>query len=376
MKIEVVRRMNLARHHLELANVSLRSANDLHLFSAVNLLQDAVEAFLLAIADHVDAPLDKNTPFDKYFVLIDQKLASPLPFKIRLMQLNQLRVNSKHHGLQPARDECNRLTLTVQEFFDSVCGTVLGASFSTISAIDLLLDGEAKDALIAARDARAQGDLRECAIQCRQALYVEIEGHYSVEAFKSGQMVGLLSGGWTDAPQYARNKAYIDKYVNDPTDYTVYIRSEIDQKLLKYGADPTTFWNVHALTPEVYRTKDESRWIVKNDFAKLDAAVLADNIEYIFSSTLDIILSIHRTRQQIKQLQPGKFVVELTQDCVPIYEKADVNSKHVFDTPRGETHVEADFQVEGLNGDGDYIHVSFFGDKQIVYGYIEARFAV
>ena len=69
MDIETVRRLTLARHLYELGAASLRSANDMHLFSAVNLFQDAVEAFLIiAVADYAGATIDQNTKFDKYFV--------------------------------------------------------------------------------------------------------------------------------------------------------------------------------------------------------------------------------------------------------------------------------------------------------------------
>ena len=70
MDIEVIRRICLARHLFELGNSSLKSANDLYLFSSANLLQDAVEAFLLAVADFVNANVRFNTSFDQYFTII------------------------------------------------------------------------------------------------------------------------------------------------------------------------------------------------------------------------------------------------------------------------------------------------------------------
>jgi len=158
MDIEIVRRISLARHLYELAASSLRSSNDLHLFSAANLLQDAVEAFLLAIADHVGAAIDQNTKFDKYFVLINEKIApKELPFKSRLLRLNRVRVDSKHYGIQPARDECGRLAVAAREFFDEASASLLGVSFSTISAIDLLEDGEAKQILLEAKASLEKG---------------------------------------------------------------------------------------------------------------------------------------------------------------------------------------------------------------------------
>jgi hypothetical protein len=91
MDIEVVRRICLARHLFELGKSSLNSSNDLYLFSAANLMQDAVEAFLLAVADFVDASIDYNTFFDKYFVLINKQIdPKELPFKNKLLRLNSV----------------------------------------------------------------------------------------------------------------------------------------------------------------------------------------------------------------------------------------------------------------------------------------------
>ena len=90
MDIETVRRISLARHLYQLGKSSLESPNDMYLFAAVNLLQDAVEAFLIAVADFVQAEIDQNTKFDKYFVLINEKISpKELPFKSRLIRLNR-----------------------------------------------------------------------------------------------------------------------------------------------------------------------------------------------------------------------------------------------------------------------------------------------
>src|ERR1700722_13876443 len=131
MDIEVVRRVCLARHLYELGTMSLRTSNDVHLFSAVNLMQDAVEAFLIAVGEHMGAKFDERTPFDKYFVEINTKIApQELPFKQKLLRLNRIRVDSKHHGIQPARDECDRMAVSVREFFDEVTNSIFKTSFS------------------------------------------------------------------------------------------------------------------------------------------------------------------------------------------------------------------------------------------------------
>ena len=65
MDVEVTRRICLARHLYGLAESSLKSSNDLFLFSAANLLQDSVEVFLLALCDFLRLSLDSRNTFDK-----------------------------------------------------------------------------------------------------------------------------------------------------------------------------------------------------------------------------------------------------------------------------------------------------------------------
>lgn len=373
MDIETIRRLTLARHLYELGSASSRSANDIHLFSAVNLFQDAVEAFLVAVADHVGAAIDQNTNFDKYFVQINEKIApKELPFKNKLLRLNRVRVDSKHYGIQPARDECARLALMVREFFEEVSSSILGASFSTVSAIDLLKDSETKAVLLEAKEALDAGDMGTCAICCRKALFLEIECQYDISAYKDGKPLGLL-GGYTSAPYYARSKQYIDESVADPTDYVVYDHSSVNEKLLIQGADNTAYWNVWRLTPEVYKTKDGT-WIIKHEFSKLDETILADKIEYIFSATLDVVLSIHRTKQATKWADRKNYYLELNQENVPIYKKADKNSEETGCTPAGMTRIDTDYRVEGLNGDGTYWHVSHYKEGLSLWGFLHSDY--
>jgi hypothetical protein len=343
----------------------------MHLFSAVNLFQDAAESFLIAVADHIGAAIDQNTKFDKYFVEIDAKISpKKLPFKSKLLQLNRVRIASKHHGIQPARDECERIAVAVREFFDEVSASILGASFSTVSAIDLLRDGETKTVLLEAKKALEAGELEDCAINCRKALFLEVEQHYDISAYKDGNPVGLLAALWlTDAPHYAQNKQYIEEYVADPTDFIVCDHTNVNQKLLSQGADNTAYWNVWRLTPQVYKTKNGT-WVVKHEFGKLDKKVLCDKIDYIFSATLDVILSIDRTRQAAKWADQGKYCLNLTKEDVPIYGKADKNSQVKGHTPPGMTQIDTDYRVEGLSGDGPYWHVSHFEKGMALRGFI------
>lgn len=374
MDIEIIRRICLSRHLFELGTNGLKLSNDLFLFSAANLLQDAVEAFLLAVADFVHAGIDQNTKFDKFFILINEKIdPKQLPFKSNLMRLNRIRVDSKHYGIQPERKECERLAISVREFFDEVSTSILGVNFSTVSTIDLLKDGEVKNLLNEAKSALESGDFEKCAISCRKAIYLELEKHYDISMFAEGAKQRGLLGPYSSAPFYTRNKEYIEKNVKDPTDYIVYDHSSLDQELLKYAVDNTSFWNLYRLTPEVFKDED-GRWIVKHDFDKLESELLKDKIEYIFSTTVDIIFSIHSKKDAIKTSDYRSYYIELNQEEIPIYEKADINSKIIGYTPPGVQRLDCDFYVIGLQHDDKYWMTRYYSAELYLRGYVHNKY--
>lgn len=369
MDIETIRRVVLSRHLYELAAGSLRSANDMHLFAAANLMQDAVEAFLVGLADHLKCDVDNNTKFNRYFDLINEKISpKELPFKAKLLRLNRVRIDSKHHGIQPARDECGRLLVAVREFFDEVSTSILGRPFASISAIDLLRDGESKELLTEAQAALSNDDHEACAIACRKALYCEIEHKYDISEYVDGEPRGLLAG-MSSAPFYAKNRGFIEKNVRNPTDFIVYDHARVNEHLLISAADNTAFWNVWRLTPEVFKRK-RGDWVVKYDLAKLDTEVLAEKIEYIFSATLDVALSLHRTWQATHTGSYRRFYLTLSREQAPVYVKADATSEVAAVTPRGLTQLDTDYWVEGLRGDGPYWHVSHFDGSVLLDGFI------
>jgi len=213
-----------------------------------------------------------------------------------------------------------------------------------------------------------RGDHESCVIGCRKAVFLAVERNYDISEYKDGEPKGLF-GGYTRAPFYVRNKEYIDKNVHDPTDFIVRDHSRLDQELLTQGVDNTAFWNVWRLTPEVYRTEG-GEWIVKRDFGKLDPRFLSDNVDYIFSTTVDILVAIHTTSKATRMAKKGRYYLELANENVPVYEKADMKSKVFATTPPGMTRIDTDFQILGLEGDGPYWHVSHFEKEIILFGYI------
>jgi hypothetical protein len=218
------------------------------------------------------------------------------------------------------------------------------------------MEGKTKDVLLDAKFALDSKDLQRCAISCRKAIYLELERQYDISNFKFKNTFGVLAQVLSKAPFHAKNEDYIEKNISDPTDYIVYDHSHLDQELLKFGIDNTAFWNIWRLTPEVYRTKDDE-WAVKYDFAKLEPEILTESIEYIFNTTIDIVLAIHAKKGSIKTSAVRRYYLELIQEEVPLYEKADSTSRIITTSPKGLTKLDCDYHVMGLQGDGSYWHV-------------------
>lgn len=375
MNRSTIHKLLLARRHFELSKEHLDSENELSLGVGVNLLQDSVELFLQAVSEHVDAGVLSTTHFDKYFQLIDTKIApKELPFRSRLFALNKLRVNSKHYGLAPAKSETEGLVVTVREFFDEVSDTILNNKFASISLVQLLRDGEVKNLLLEAEECFKSNNYEDCLINCRKAVYSRFESSYDISPYKDEQNpqgIGLLLL-MRKAPVYARNREYIEKNVKDPTDFIVMDHNEIEIELMKYGIDSVAFWNIWRLTPEVWRADPNSDWVVKREFRKLEEDGLADRAEYVLDASISLFLAADKRVSATKSPDYRSYYITLKEPGAPIYEKADLSSKIIGYTPADKTKFFVDFSVDALNGEGIFWHIAHFENNPSLYGYIPA----
>jgi hypothetical protein len=372
MEKSVLNKLLLSRRLFELARENLQSSNELALSIGINLLQDAVEAFLLAIAENVNAGIKNNTNFDKYFELINLKISpKELPFQPRLVSLNKLRVNSKHYGLAPAKSEVDGLFIAVKEFFEEVCRTILEKSFSTLSLIDLLRDNEEKQLLKQAQKDFENSDFEAVLINCRKAIFVRFESWYDISIFETETQqpnyLGLLSN---KSPYFARNKDYIEKHVFEPTDFIVLDHSDIEMELMKSGMDSTSFWNVWRLTPRVYRKNIEDEWIVNQEFNKLEKDGIEDRAEYVLDTTINLFIASDQKIKATKSPDYRNYFIELRTDKVPLYEKADKCSKILGYTPEDLFKVYVESCVPGLKGDNTYWRVRHYEEDIYFVGFI------
>ena len=235
-------------------------------------------------------------------------------------------------------------------------------------------EGEAKDFLVAAEKDYSTGGYKNVLINCRKAIYVEIESDYDISPYiDEGERkgLGLMLMGYK-APFYARNKKYIDENVKDPTDFIVYDHDRLDMDLLRSGMSRLDYWNVWRLTPSLYRKDKESDWIVKQEFQKLDDEGIKDRAGYVLDSSINLILTKHVDLKRSKTPDYRKYFVNLKNDSAPIYEKADKNSKVTGTVPGECKKVFVDSKVPALTGEGFFWHVSHFENELHLYGYLNS----
>jgi hypothetical protein len=362
---KVVQKIVMARRMAEMAKPQLDSANDLALGIGVHLLQDAIEVFLLAIAEHVNARISERTAFAGYFDEIDAAIKAQgksytLPLRLRLMQLNRLRVSSKHAGIIPARSETAGLYFAVQEFFGDVCLEVLGRELSTISLIDHVVEEQDRQMLKEASEAFRRGDFIECLIACRKVIYLTIEVRFSVKDFywpaPNAVMQGILTMG-NRCPEIARTEDFLGAQIRDAGDLVVFDPVGIEVELMKKGIDSMLFWNVLRLTPAVHH-HGADQWVVRQEFDKLTGDDLRERAEYALDATTTMFVAASQRAAQHRSVWPWRHVITLKSSGVTVYEKASQKSQIVTRTPANMRELDADYLIAGLQDDKHYYHVN------------------
>ena len=123
------------------------------------------------------------------------------------------------------------------------------------------------------------------------------------------------------------------------------------------GLDYNVFWNIWRLTPRVYRPAAEqgAPWVIRED------ATVDENIkgqaEYVLHHLTEILLQVERERQKSKVRQGVYAGLVLAKQGIVLRRKAAAHSARLEEIPNGVDKVNADYQVDSLDGSGKYWHV-------------------
>jgi hypothetical protein len=368
----VLKRLMLARFLYNQALENAKSHREVAGFAAINMLQDSIEIFFLASADFLNADIGKKTDFEQYIDKVNDHLGdNELPFRRRLVEINKVRVLSKHEGIAPNPSELIGYFQVARDFFDQATELIFGRQFWTISLIDLLDEEESKHVLVQAEHEFNDGSFSDCLISCRKVLFAKFEHRFDVAPFQSGQFENALALYGNLSPDHARNREYIANYVKTPFEFIQMDHNRMTADLLKDGIDPEVFWNICRLTPSVYRRSGKAAWLVKNDLHKHDEEGLKERASYVLENTIDIVLKLNTRFRAVKSVVADRtFVVNLKNTGTIIYSKADLLSQPVGAVPDGVTELRASYGTPSFDGEGYFWRVMYVKDDLFLLGYV------
>jgi hypothetical protein len=127
--------------------------------AAVLLLHDAVEAFLLLAAEHLGAAAPRE--FGQYWdVLSPAKLTGGVNLAVKqgMVRLNKIRVNLKHHGVQPGKAAIDQSLADAATFFAANTRLVFDIDYDQVSMADVIEQEKVRELVRKAEAANAGGD--------------------------------------------------------------------------------------------------------------------------------------------------------------------------------------------------------------------------
>lgn len=364
-----VRRLRFARLLLLQAVEHARIDEEARNAACVTSLQDAVETLLLIVAERVDASIPPRADFDKYFSAINEKAVSyTLPLQTHLMRLNRMRVQAKHAGIFPSHAHASEMVPLVTAFATEVCERLLDVNWATANLSALVHDTEQRGLLEDAEQALATKRYVDALVAARKCLFLAFEHKYDISRFASENPLDIFAAFGCEAPVWAKSSEYISKHVGDPFGYIVIDHPGLDAKLLKLGVDAVAFWNVWRITPAVYQLEDKT-WVVKRELAKIERPDHEGDAIYVVETVSEMILRREAHDRRLKMV-PNSGLWHLTvKQGAKAYAKADraAQVRNIFSESRNVTVVAETF---GLNGEGGWWEVHWFGADAIGAGYL------
>ncbi len=238
---------------------------------AVLSFHDSVELFLHLAAEHKNVEIGKRTrkEFAEYFGLIDAELTpGRLSQRLAMVRLNETRVALKHHGTLPSRLAIEQLRSDVARFFEDNTALVFGLMFQSVSLVDIVACGPAREKLIVAEAERAAGmtESSMCNIALAFAQLVDdyedrVRSRYGRSPFVFGDSFTLDSsfhrGRHPQPLSHNDQGQFEDKLMNS------IIALQDAMKVLNLGIDYRRYAKFRLLTPVVRRYAGGSGYSVQ-----------------------------------------------------------------------------------------------------------------
>lgn len=134
-----------------------------HAYTSILAFHDAVEMFLQLASEEVNATGDVG--FLEYWNDIKQKSGVELTRKASMKRMNKARVNLKHHGNRPHKNDLESYRTEVRSFFEENTAKIFSIDYSQVSLVQLIKFEEARNKAQKAEEYLGNGDRDEALCQ-------------------------------------------------------------------------------------------------------------------------------------------------------------------------------------------------------------------
>lgn len=374
MRESTIHALVVARTLLEQAD-PLCASNDRYLASTgLVVLQDALEAVLYALLLERGIDDEKNLERKGFDELIGELKSAGIavPRSGTLKALNKQRVLVKHYAQLAEPAMVRSYYEASQEAITKMTTEVLGQSLRDLFIADLLTDGEPKDFLKAAEQAIKDQRYLNALIETRKAVFLVFEEDYSVYGWRDydattqeSVLASAFRGGWR-APDWTKNKNWIEKHVKVPTDYVQIDQQNWRLQAMELGIHTIELHNLQRLTPDVfrYRTDPGAGWSVTYDVSFEANNATESNARYCLDRAVSTILKKQQHAQAWREpaedepFDPPPIYVGHT-----LYERPSTDSPTVHTVQEGFTYTIRRI-VGGFNPSDSFYDVSAASEKQ------------
>lgn len=163
-KETIIRRLSIAKYLFQLGWNQSQQPESIA-FSSILSFHDAIEIFLKLAAEKENIK-SENFRFLEYWDKI-----STLTLKESMRHLNERRVNLKHKGILPAKQDLEISRVNVTDFFNQNTQNVFGISFPEVSLINLVSYASVRSFLELAQNKLDHGQMDDCVENSAYAFY-------------------------------------------------------------------------------------------------------------------------------------------------------------------------------------------------------------
>lgn len=286
LSASVVERLQLARFELVDGRAELAASTKAGANKAIKSFHDALETFVIAVAEHVGAPPDFRQ-FHEYPKILKTETGKAFKHLNTYRNVNALRTPAKHSALYSTVESVEQLSSQLNPVFEDNAQQYLGVSFFAVKLASTIGHEFAREKIAAAEEALDRDAYEEALGQLAVAFTVAVMP--AVEKRCAGKLIGdeLMQYATALNPRLPSHLRRIDE---------AFERLEKRMALLESGVDLATYERFVAVTPTVFVPGDP-RFSTIYGLSSSELLATRENASFALSFVIDAIRRLEATKR-------------------------------------------------------------------------------